>query len=349
MKNKVSYFFLRLMFLLFGIVSTAMSEMYVYSVNGNPTVSMDGYFKDVPIEVGMFIHPLMKVQVSHAHNFRVHCGDAGGPVHIVKSAKLVQVLCKHKKPLGTLRSEVNSSYPIIVSPRKPKVLALNQIEWGYLSNTSKYNLTIREFDSDRKVLVDVVLRPSKDSSRYSTQLYRLSEGQKSKLENGKKYSILIKDLNTGRSSERDPGFRGVVQLAEKSEIKDIENNLKKIKKTLGIASLEAYFFAIHLRNQKYYADSTQLLNEESSSVNPVYRHYLQVKNAQSEGVLINYRMRKWIELLVASVKKDNASTAALACVEIRSDYHKLSKFWLDFVGKYKNRKTFKKYCDLTDL
>lgn len=343
----MAIYFLWFVLLFISAVSTASAEIFVHSVNGSPTISMDGYFKDQPIEVGMYIHPLMKVQVSHLHNFRIHCGDPGEPVNVINSRQ-VPTLCKPKKDPDPLRSESDLNYPIIVSPRKPKVLALEQIEWGY-RNASKYQLTITEFGEGGIVLVDVVISQSNGGSLYNTHVFHLSEKQKLKLKSGQKYRIVIKDISTGKSSERDPGFSGVVQLAEKSEIRRIENNLDKVKQTLDNDSLETYFSAIHLRNQKYYVNSTQLLNKTDSSVNPVFRQYLQVKNAQSEGVLINYMMKKWFELLVAAVKKDNVPMAALVCVDIRANYHRLSRLWLDFLGKYKNRETFKKYCDLTDL
>jgi hypothetical protein len=113
--------------------------------------------------------------------------------------------------------------------------------------------------------------------------------------------------------------------------------------------LKDYFAAIYLRNQNYYADSTEALNKAYTSVNPVYLGYLRIKNAQSEGVVINYLFRKWFDLFAEAVKQNKAPTAALACVEMRANYSDLSPYWHNFLDKFKNRDKFKQYCNLTDL
>jgi len=349
MEAKVKHFFLLMVlyFLTIGAAPNIPAEIFVHSVNGNPTLSMDGYFNNIPIEVGMFIHPSMKAQVSHSHNFRVHCGDPNEPIKIINT-KQVSALCRRKRTTNVMRSESDSSYPIIISPRKPNVVALEQIEWAH-SSTSMHKLTISEFGDNSKPPIEVLLNPKKRNSRYSTQYYHLSNHQKSILEHGKKYSIVIKDLNTGSSSEKDPGFSGVIQLVAHAEIKDINNSLKKVTQTLNNETLDRYFSAIHLRNQEYYADSTRMLSKANASLNPLHLHYLQVKNAQLEGVQTNYLTKKWMDLLVAAVKKENTVTAALACMEIRSGYGDLPTYWHDFLGKYKNHDKFRQYCDLSDL
>jgi len=338
-----------LLFLLLLIVtaSTVKAEIFVHSVNGKPTLSMDGYFENAPIEVGMLIHPSMNVNVSHLHQFRVHCGEPGEPVNIINTRQ-ISALCQHKHSPTTIRSDGDENYPIIISPRKRTVLALDQIEWGH-RNAAKYQLTLRDFGLGGKTHVHEIIKPEDGNSSYNIQHYSLNKSQRSNLKRGQKYIIEITNVTTGESSKSDPGFSGVIQLATKSDASDIENNLKIIKQSLHSDALETYFSAIHLRNQAYYADSTRALSQTITSVDPLHRHYLQVKNAQSEGVPLNYLAKKWMDLLAAAVKKENAATAALACIEIRTAYPDLSTTWREFLNQYKNLASFKHYCNLTDL
>lgn len=342
MSDKLILSFVWFILLLFFIIQGANAEMFVHSVKGKPTISMDNYFKGIPIELGMHIDPSIKIKADEFNYFHLHCGVKENPFKVDSSRKIIQ-LCKSKRKPGEPRNGVVINFPIIINIRNSKLLTLEQVEWGF-HNRGKYRLTLNEFGDEEKTIVDTVIKTEIEGPY--TQIYFLKKNEKKRLRAGRKYSIVVTDLLNGTSSRRDKDFSGVVQLAIDSEITGIKKELKEVTKSFDNKSLDDFFSAIYLRKQEYYADSTQLLKKTVPTMKPIYLQYVQIKNLESQNVPEIFMIEKWMTLLLSSIETDNKYMAAQTCKKIQSLYSALPVPWKNYLNKLKNRKNFNEYCNL---